>query len=88
MYRPILNYAEENVFIKEFTSLAFSSENKFLLTQGGNCQSKDDWALIYWAWDRAQGNAGGRAMAATRITAYGIMGLSSDADADYDPAGV
>jgi len=34
----------------EFVCVAFSSENKFLITQGG----PPDWTLVYWAWDKAR----------------------------------
>jgi len=40
---------------KEFVCVAFSSDNKFLLTQTGTSESgKHDWTLIYWMWDKAR----------------------------------
>lgn len=39
----------------EFVCVAFSSDNKFLLTQTGPSPSgKHDWTLIYWMWDKAR----------------------------------
>jgi len=40
---------------QEFTSIAFSAENKFLLTQGGLSPSgKNDWTLCYWNWEKGK----------------------------------
>ena len=41
-----------------FVSVAFSADNKFLITQG----AAPDWNLNYWAWDK------GRALASTKTT--------------------
>eukprot|EP00744_Colponema_vietnamica_P001225 GILI01002055.1.p1 GENE.GILI01002055.1~~GILI01002055.1.p1 ORF type:complete len:1251 (-),score=376.19 GILI01002055.1:222-3974(-) len=38
---------------REFVSICFSQENKFLLTQGG----APDWTLVYWAWDKVKPTA-------------------------------
>ncbi len=58
---------------KEWVSLAFSSENQFLLTQGGTSPSgKDDWTLVYWAWDK------GRAMAGAKISKHGIVNRKTE----------
>eukprot|EP00742_Colponemidia_sp_Colp-10_P003011 GILJ01003213.1.p1 GENE.GILJ01003213.1~~GILJ01003213.1.p1 ORF type:complete len:1307 (+),score=279.75 GILJ01003213.1:41-3922(+) len=38
---------------KEFVSVCFSQENKFLLTLGG----APDWTLVYWAWDKVKPTA-------------------------------
>lgn len=39
----------------EFVSIAFSADNKYLLTQTGPSTSgKHDWTLIYWMWDKAR----------------------------------
>eukprot|EP00929_Paragymnodinium_shiwhaense_P023266 TRINITY_DN1460_c0_g2_i1.p1 TRINITY_DN1460_c0_g2~~TRINITY_DN1460_c0_g2_i1.p1 ORF type:complete len:1226 (+),score=432.73 TRINITY_DN1460_c0_g2_i1:97-3774(+) len=39
----------------EFVSVAFSADNKFLLTQTGPSPSgKHDWTLMYWMWDKAR----------------------------------
>lgn len=35
--------------------MAFSADNKYLLTQTGASKSgKHDWTLIYWQWDKAR----------------------------------
>eukprot|EP00927_Polykrikos_kofoidii_P004457 TRINITY_DN11755_c0_g1_i1.p1 TRINITY_DN11755_c0_g1~~TRINITY_DN11755_c0_g1_i1.p1 ORF type:complete len:1221 (-),score=291.71 TRINITY_DN11755_c0_g1_i1:257-3919(-) len=37
----------------EFVSVAFSSDNKYLLTQTGSSPSnKHNWTLMYWLWDK------------------------------------
>eukprot|EP00397_Hematodinium_sp_SG-2012_P003973 GEMP01003983.1.p1 GENE.GEMP01003983.1~~GEMP01003983.1.p1 ORF type:complete len:1382 (+),score=370.47 GEMP01003983.1:167-4312(+) len=39
----------------EIVSMAFSSENKFLITQSGMAHKGDShWTLVYWAWDKAR----------------------------------
>jgi len=39
----------------EFVCVAFSADNKYLLTQTGTSKSgKHDWTLIYWQWDKAR----------------------------------
>mmetsp|Transcript_9007 Transcript_9007/g.25093 ORF Transcript_9007/g.25093 Transcript_9007/m.25093 type:complete len:1245 (-) Transcript_9007:111-3845(-) len=35
---------------REYVCAAFSSESKFLITQGG----PPDWALVLWSWDKAR----------------------------------
>ena len=41
--------------VNEFVSLAFSSENKFLLTQGGASKTnQNSWTLFNWAWDKGR----------------------------------
>ena len=35
---------------KEYVCMAFSSDTKVLITQGG----APDWNLVYWAWDRSK----------------------------------
>lgn len=35
---------------KEYVSLAFSPDSKYLITQGG----KPDWTLLYWTWEKAK----------------------------------
>merc|ERR1719313_1960678 len=48
---------------QEFTSIAFSAENKFLLTQGGLSPSgKHDWTLVYWNWEK------GKVMASQKVS--------------------
>jgi WD40 repeat protein len=47
----------------EFVCVAFSSDNKFLLTQCGSSPSgKHSWTLVYWMWDKA------RPMAALKVS--------------------
>jgi len=47
----------------EFVCVAFSSDNKFLLTQTGvSPTGKHDWTLLYWLWDKA------RPMASIRVS--------------------
>lgn len=55
--RKRLSSAE--VEAESFTSIAFSSDSKLLLTQGG----APDWKLICWAWDK------GKAIATTQVSA-------------------
>jgi WD40 repeat protein len=51
--RKTLTYPE--IDAQEFVSIAFSSENKFLITQGGLSPSgKHDWTLVYWSWEKAR----------------------------------
>ncbi|CAE8610875.1 unnamed protein product [Polarella glacialis] len=51
--RKTLSFSESDA--PEFVSVAFSSDNKFLLTQTGASPSgKHDWTLIYWMWDKAR----------------------------------
>jgi WD40 repeat protein len=39
----------------EFVSIAFSSDNKYLLTMTGtSLGGQHDWTLIYWVWDKAR----------------------------------
>eukprot|EP00931_Biecheleriopsis_adriatica_P073734 TRINITY_DN47969_c0_g1_i1.p1 TRINITY_DN47969_c0_g1~~TRINITY_DN47969_c0_g1_i1.p1 ORF type:complete len:1245 (+),score=388.72 TRINITY_DN47969_c0_g1_i1:82-3735(+) len=39
----------------EFVCVAFSADNKYLLTQTGRSPSeKHDWELIYWNWEKAR----------------------------------
>eukprot|EP00746_Dinoflagellata_sp_MGD_P071928 gnl/MRDRNA2_/MRDRNA2_29238_c0_seq1.p1 gnl/MRDRNA2_/MRDRNA2_29238_c0~~gnl/MRDRNA2_/MRDRNA2_29238_c0_seq1.p1 ORF type:complete len:1218 (-),score=322.40 gnl/MRDRNA2_/MRDRNA2_29238_c0_seq1:252-3905(-) len=54
--RGTLSYADSDA--KEHVCVAFSAENKFLITQGG----PPDWTLVYWAWDK------GRPLAATKAS--------------------
>ena len=35
---------------KEYVSLAFSPDSKYLIAQGG----KPDWTLLYWTWEKAK----------------------------------
>ena len=35
---------------REYVSLCFSADNKFLLTLGG----APDWTLVCWAWEKAK----------------------------------
>jgi len=61
--RKTLSYTVDGCDAREYVSVAFSSENKYLITQGGTTQSgKHDWTLIYWAWDKA------RPMAAQKVS--------------------
>eukprot|EP00927_Polykrikos_kofoidii_P044410 TRINITY_DN38389_c0_g1_i1.p1 TRINITY_DN38389_c0_g1~~TRINITY_DN38389_c0_g1_i1.p1 ORF type:complete len:1288 (+),score=271.17 TRINITY_DN38389_c0_g1_i1:192-4055(+) len=49
--RGTLTYTECEA--REFVCAAFSSESKFLITQGG----PPDWTLVLWSWDKARANA-------------------------------
>lgn len=46
--RKTLNYSESQA--QEFTSLAFSPDSKYLITQGG----RPDWTLVYWGWEKSK----------------------------------
>ena len=47
---------------QEFVYVAFSADNKYLLTQMGPSMSgKHDWTLVYWLWDKS------RAMGAVKV---------------------
>lgn len=46
--RKTLSYAESQT--QEFTSLAFSPDSKYLITQGG----RPDWTLVYWGWEKSK----------------------------------
>eukprot|EP00033_Pygsuia_biforma_P003159 GCRY01003467.1.p1 GENE.GCRY01003467.1~~GCRY01003467.1.p1 ORF type:complete len:1179 (+),score=364.32 GCRY01003467.1:161-3697(+) len=46
--RKVLSTAECGS--KEFVSMAFSPDSKYLITQGG----APDWTLLYWGWDKAK----------------------------------
>jgi len=47
--------AEGNPIAHEVVCMAFSSENKFLITQSGMSQKDENhWILVYWAWDKAR----------------------------------
>eukprot|EP00933_Yihiella_yeosuensis_P068974 TRINITY_DN7503_c8_g1_i1.p1 TRINITY_DN7503_c8_g1~~TRINITY_DN7503_c8_g1_i1.p1 ORF type:complete len:1191 (-),score=308.81 TRINITY_DN7503_c8_g1_i1:162-3734(-) len=51
--RKTLSFTESDA--PEFVSIAFSADNKYLLTQTGQSPSgKSDWTLIYWVWDKAR----------------------------------
>mmetsp|Transcript_2588 Transcript_2588/g.4777 ORF Transcript_2588/g.4777 Transcript_2588/m.4777 type:complete len:1201 (+) Transcript_2588:52-3654(+) len=51
--RRTLSWSESDA--PEFVCVAFSADNKYLLTQTGRSPSeKHDWTLIYWAWDKAR----------------------------------
>eukprot|EP00392_Amoebophrya_sp_AT5.2_P006933 g6945.t1 len=68
----------EQIDAKEYVSLAFSSENQFLLTQGGSSSSGGhDYTLVYWAWDK------GRAMAGCRLNKQDVTPV--DVNKDVEP---
>lgn len=46
--RKTLSYSESQT--QEFTSLAFSPDSKYLITQGG----RPDWTLVYWGWEKSK----------------------------------
>lgn len=46
--RKTLTYTESQA--QEFTSLAFSPDSKYLITQGG----RPDWILVYWGWEKSK----------------------------------
>lgn len=48
--RSTLSYAAGEETTREFVCVAFSAENKFLITQGG----APDWTLVLWSWDKAR----------------------------------
>lgn len=47
--RATLSYTAGEETTREFVCVAFSAENKFLITQGG----PPDWTLVLWSWDKA-----------------------------------
>ena len=46
--KKTLSYSESQT--QEFTSLAFSPDSKYLITQGG----RPDWTLVYWGWEKSK----------------------------------
>eukprot|EP00930_Biecheleria_cincta_P056908 TRINITY_DN42926_c0_g1_i1.p1 TRINITY_DN42926_c0_g1~~TRINITY_DN42926_c0_g1_i1.p1 ORF type:complete len:1216 (-),score=324.29 TRINITY_DN42926_c0_g1_i1:285-3932(-) len=51
--RKTLSWRESDA--PEFVCVAFSADNKYLLTQTGRSPSeKHNWTLIYWVWDKAR----------------------------------
>ena len=46
--KKTLSYSEAS--IQEYTSLAFSPDSKYLITQGG----QPEWILVYWGWEKSK----------------------------------
>lgn len=68
-----------NAISHEIVSMAFSSENKFLVTQGGMSLKGDNhWTLTYWAWDKARPMANMKVSSAQNAPIYDVSFSPTD----------